>query len=124
MLCVCRSLSVDIKGSEGLRVHWTMCFTQLKGLLCFRECKSPPGSQIPSFKDFDCSLRAFVYWHPTHYVVSSVGDGYRWYEPVESLRPQPLHHFGHLFRSGESGKENTTINQLEPQIGNSDGVSV
>lgn len=34
-----------------------------------------------------------------------VGDGCWWHEPVESVQSQPLHHFGLVFWSGESGKK-------------------
>ena len=37
-----------------------------------------------------------------------VGDGCWWHEPVESVQSQPLHHFGHVLWSGESGKKKKT----------------
>lgn len=37
--------------------------------------------------------------------VLCVGDGCWWHEPVESVQPQPLYHFGLVFWSGESGKK-------------------
>lgn len=53
--------------------------------------------------------------------VFCAGDGCWWHQPVESVQPQPLHYFGPVFWSGESGK-NKLI--LEPQLLSSDVFTV